>query len=56
MNYQKNWARFGFDERDWLGAGSGRLIDAMIVWGSEAAIRERIQPIAPGGGHAQDLV
>jgi probable F420-dependent oxidoreductase len=67
-NYQKNWASLGFDESDWAGNGSDRLIDAMFAWGSEEAIRDRlqqhldagadqvcIQPVAPSGEHAQDL-
>jgi probable F420-dependent oxidoreductase len=67
-NYQKNWANLGFDESDWSGTGSDRLIDAMFAWGTEDAIRERIrqhldagadqvciQPVAPSGDHAQDF-
>jgi probable F420-dependent oxidoreductase len=67
-NYQKNWASLGFDESDWAGSGSDRLIDAMFAWGPEDTIRERIrqhldagadqvciQPIAPSGDHAQDM-
>lgn len=67
-NYQKNWASLGFHESDWAGTGSDRLIDAMFAWGSEEAIRDRlqqhldagadhvcIQPVAPSGEHAQDL-
>lgn len=67
-NYQKNWASLGFDESDWAGGGSDRLIDAMFAWRSEDAIRNRlqqhfdggsdqvcIQPVAPSGEHAQDL-
>jgi len=68
VNYQMNWKRLGFDERDWSGRGSDRLIDSMFAWGTEDTIRERIQqhidagadqvciqPIAPSGDHAQDL-
>ena len=68
VNYQKNWASLGFDESDWSGTGSDRLIDAMFAWGSEDAIRERIrehldagadqlciQPVAASGDHARDL-
>jgi probable F420-dependent oxidoreductase len=42
-NYQENWRRLGFTEDDWSGAGSDRLMDAMVAWGDEAAIRARIQ-------------
>jgi probable F420-dependent oxidoreductase len=42
-NYQENWRNLGFDDADWSGDGSDRLIDAMVAWGDEAAIRERLQ-------------
>lgn len=42
-NYQENWRRQGLTENDWAGDGSDRLIDAMVAWGDEAAIRERLQ-------------
>jgi probable F420-dependent oxidoreductase len=42
-NYRANWSRLGFSEGDLAGAGSDRLIDAMVAWGSEAVIRGRIQ-------------
>ena len=42
-NYQQNWKRQGFTEEDWSGQGSDRLIDAMIAWGDEAALRRRVQ-------------
>lgn len=42
-NYTKNWLRLGFSDRDFEGGGSDRLIDAMIAWGDESAIRARIQ-------------
>jgi probable F420-dependent oxidoreductase len=42
-NFRANWSRLGFSEEDLAGAGSDRLMDAMVAWGSEAAIRSRIQ-------------
>lgn len=42
-NYQENWRRMGFSEEDWSGDGSDRLIDAMVAWGDEAAVVERLQ-------------
>jgi probable F420-dependent oxidoreductase len=42
-NYQESWRAQGFDPQDWAGQGSDRLIDAMVVWGDEAAIRARLQ-------------
>jgi probable F420-dependent oxidoreductase len=42
-NYTNNWLRLGFTEDDLLGGGSDRLVDALVAWGDEAAIVERIQ-------------
>ena len=32
-NYRKNWRRFGFEDADFEGGGSDRLIDANVAWG-----------------------
>jgi probable F420-dependent oxidoreductase len=42
-NYRNNWKRLGFGDEDLEGGGSDRFLDGMIAWGSEAAIRQRIQ-------------
>jgi probable F420-dependent oxidoreductase len=42
-NYVENWKRLGFTDPDFAGGGSDRLIDAIIAWGDENAIRARIQ-------------
>ena len=42
-NYVDNWRRMGFTNADFAGGGSDRLIDAVIAWGDEKAIRTRIQ-------------
>jgi probable F420-dependent oxidoreductase len=42
-NYVNNWRRLGFDNDDLAGGGSDRLIDANVAWGTEEAIRKRIQ-------------
>jgi probable F420-dependent oxidoreductase len=42
-NYVNNWRRLGFTDADMAGGGSDRLIDAVIVWGDEKAIRARIE-------------
>lgn len=42
-NYVDNWRRLGFTDPDFAGGGSDRLIDAIIVWGDEKAIRARIE-------------
>ena len=61
-NYVNGWRRQGFGDEDLGGGGSDRFIDAMVAWGDEAAIRNRIkqhwdagadhvciQPIGPQG-------
>jgi probable F420-dependent oxidoreductase len=41
-NYVDNWRRLGFGDPDFAAGGSDRLIDAVIVWGDERAIRTRL--------------
>ncbi len=42
-NYRNNLLRLGFTETDLSGGGSDRLIDGLVAWGDESAIRKRIQ-------------
>ena len=42
-NYSNNWKRQGFTDDDLADGGSDRLVDALVVWGDEAAIAARIQ-------------
>jgi probable F420-dependent oxidoreductase len=42
-NYYENWRWLGFEEADWQGGGSDRLIDAIICWGDEDKIRAHVQ-------------
>ena len=42
-NYRNNWKRLGFRYEDLAGGGSDRFLDAMVAWGNEAAVRQRIQ-------------
>lgn len=42
-NYVNNWRRLGFDDAELAGGGSDRFIDANVAWGSEEAIRKRLQ-------------
>jgi probable F420-dependent oxidoreductase len=42
-NYRQHWLRLGFDEDDLANGGSDRFLDAMVAWGDESAIRQRIQ-------------
>ena len=42
-NYANNWLRLGFSEDDVAEGGSDRLVDALVAWGSEDTIAERVQ-------------
>ena len=42
-NYRNNLLRLGFTGDDLEDGGSDRLIDGIIAWGDEAAIRRRVQ-------------
>lgn len=51
-NYRDNWLRHGFDEEDLANGGSDRLVDALVAWGGEDAIRARVdEHIAAGADH-----
>jgi probable F420-dependent oxidoreductase len=41
-NYTNNLRRFGFGDDDFAGGGSDRLVDAIVAWGDEDAIRARV--------------
>jgi probable F420-dependent oxidoreductase len=42
-NYANNWRRLGFSDDDIAGGGSDRLVDALVAWGDEDAIRARVE-------------
>jgi probable F420-dependent oxidoreductase len=42
-NYRNSFLRMGFGEDDLQGGGSDKLIDSIVAWGDEDAIRARIQ-------------
>ncbi|MCP4035781.1 MAG: TIGR03620 family F420-dependent LLM class oxidoreductase [bacterium] len=42
-NYQNNLKQFGYEQADFADGGSDRLLDAIVAWGDEQAIRDRIQ-------------
>ena len=58
-NYSNNWKRQGFTDDDLADGGSDRLVDALVVWGDEAAIaaagpgapRRRRRPRLHPGAH-----
>lgn len=41
-NYANNWKRQGFTDDDIADGGSDRLVDALVVWGDDAAIAARV--------------
>jgi probable F420-dependent oxidoreductase len=42
-NYRNNWLCLGSSEADLADGGSDRFLDAMVAWGDESAIKQRIQ-------------
>jgi probable F420-dependent oxidoreductase len=42
-NHYNNWLRVGYTKDDLENGGSDRLIDALVAWGTEAQIRDRIR-------------
>lgn len=42
-NYRTSYLRMGFSEADLDDGGSNKLIDAIVAWGDEQVIRDRIQ-------------
>jgi probable F420-dependent oxidoreductase len=51
-NYRNNWLRSGFEPNDVAEGGSDRLVDALVAWGDEGAVRERLEEhVAAGADH-----
>jgi probable F420-dependent oxidoreductase len=42
-NYTNNLRRLGFSDADLANGGSNRLVDEVVAWGDEDAIRARVQ-------------
>jgi probable F420-dependent oxidoreductase len=42
-NYQNNLKWMGYDDADFAGGGSDRLVDAIVAWGDEKGIADRIR-------------
>jgi probable F420-dependent oxidoreductase len=42
-NYLSSFRRLGFEESDFVGAGSDRLVDALVPWGDAAMVATRVQ-------------
>jgi probable F420-dependent oxidoreductase len=41
-NYLQSFRLMGFDDSDFAGGGSDRIVDAIVAWGDEQAIRDRV--------------
>jgi len=51
-NYVNNLRRLGWDDDDLGGGGSDKLVDAVVVWGDEAAVADRVaEHHAAGADH-----
>jgi probable F420-dependent oxidoreductase len=51
-NYTNNMRRMGFGDDDFAGGGSDRLVDALVAWGDEEAIKARLdEQLAAGADH-----
>ncbi len=51
-NYANNLKRLGFTDDDFADGGSDRLVDAIVVWGDEEAIADRVaEHHAAGADH-----
>jgi probable F420-dependent oxidoreductase len=51
-NYTNNLRDLGYGDEDLAGAGSDRLVDAIVPWGDEAAIAARVREhVAAGADH-----
>jgi probable F420-dependent oxidoreductase len=42
-NYKNNLKQFGFEEADFENSGSDKLVDAIVAWGDESALQNRIK-------------
>jgi hypothetical protein len=51
-NYRNHYLRIGFSADDMENGGSDRLVDAIVAWGDEKAIRDRLrQHFEAGADH-----
>ena len=55
-NYRANLAECGFDDRDLGRPGSDRLVDALVAWGDEAAVRARLRAMLDAGADHVALI
>jgi probable F420-dependent oxidoreductase len=42
-NYKNNLRQFGFEDADFENSGSDKLVDAIVAWGDESALQDRVK-------------
>jgi probable F420-dependent oxidoreductase len=47
--YHREWSQLGFDENDFVDGGSDRLVDTLVGWGTEEALKERLNAYYSAG-------
>lgn len=47
--YHREWSKLGFTDADCADGGSDRLIDMLVAWGDEDALRERVAAYQTAG-------
>jgi probable F420-dependent oxidoreductase len=50
-NYQNNLKQFGFTDQDFGDGGSDKLVDALVAWGDEQTIADRIEAHRDAGAN-----
>jgi probable F420-dependent oxidoreductase len=50
-NYASNLQSLGFSEEDRANGGSDRIVDSLVAWGDETAIRKRVQEHLEAGAN-----
>jgi len=51
-NYRNNLLRLGYEDKDFADGGSDRLVDAIVAWGDEKALAERVRAhLQAGASH-----
>jgi probable F420-dependent oxidoreductase len=47
--YHREWTKLGYSDADFANGGSDRLIDMLVGWGDEAALRKRVADYRDAG-------
>ncbi|MDH3643255.1 MAG: TIGR03620 family F420-dependent LLM class oxidoreductase [Gammaproteobacteria bacterium] len=49
--YHQEWSKLGFADADFADGGSDRLIDTLVAWGNEGALRDRLAAYRDAGAN-----